>query len=163
MTKRANPKPIYTYDYISEDFDITVSDYKRLIFAAKVASASDHKQRMGAVLVNSGRVISHSCNVHSDGPLSLPSRRSIHAEIATLKKTKAKSTQGGTLYTARLDSSGRFAQARPCVYCLHIARTAGVQRFVFPIAPSVFDSFRTNMVSDYTLPSPYVLKELSWN
>jgi len=92
--------------------------------AYKTALKSNHeKHRMGAVIVQGGRVISHSPNGHSRRwGLEKFSR---HAEARALSRLEC--LEGATIIVARVNG----LMSRPCPACLKLIKKAGISKIVF--------------------------------
>lgn len=135
--------PYTAYTHI--DDDLSNSDRSFLSTAAKAASYSEYKFRMGAVVVKSGRVLSIDTNYNKRSPYTPPNRWSTHAEIRALRS--ASDTKGATLYIARLSKSGDVALAKPCAWCMEHIITAKIDRVVYTISEDESSSFYTQMIS----------------
>ncbi|MDA0345531.1 MAG: hypothetical protein O3C54_06180 [Proteobacteria bacterium] len=131
------------YSYIAEDLSNT--DLSFLAAAAKIATTSAYRFRMGALLVKSGRVLAGDVNVPKISPSTPPNRVSTHAEIRTIKNTR--NVRGATLYVARLRSKDFPALAKPCAWCLQEIMKAGISRVVFTTNHSHGSSFYTDMIT----------------
>ena len=96
--------------------------------AAKVASTSENRFKVGALIVKSGRVMGGSPNITRCSPRTPPNRFSTHAEIAAINV--ASDTDGSTMYIARLNSRNFYSMSRPCAWCMEKIIEAGVSRVV---------------------------------
>jgi tRNA(Arg) A34 adenosine deaminase TadA len=105
---------------------------RALALAAENASGG---YRLGAIAVRAGRPLAVGVNRHRNDPQRLPELHrdhwSEHAEDACLRK--APSTQGATVYVARLTPGGRLAMARPCPRCWDKLVAAGVTTVVYTV------------------------------
>lgn len=92
--------------------------------AYKTALKSNHeKHRMGAVIVQGGRVISHSPNGHSRRwGLEKFSR---HAEARALSRLEC--LEGATIIVARVNNGC----SKPCDRCQERIRKAGISKIVY--------------------------------
>ena len=125
---------------------MSCKDFSFLRLAGKVAAISDHHRfRLGAVVVKSGRVLSHGVNVTKKGPETPPERESVHAEVNAMRGVA--SLQGATIYVARLDSFDGLALAKPCEYCIHHMMENGIARVVFSTSENDAESFYLDSVS----------------
>jgi len=135
--------PYTAYSHIDEELSNT--DRSFLSTAAKAASNSEYKFRMGAVVVKSGRVLSVDTNYNKRSPYTPPNRWSTNAEIRALRS--ASDTKDATLYVARLSKSGDVALAKPCAWCMEHIITAKISRVVYTIDNNNCSSFYSQMIS----------------
>ena len=137
------------YKFRTYDFDslyVSCKDFSFLRLAAKVAAVSDHHRfRLGAVVVKSGRVLSHGVNVAKKGPETPPHRESVHAEVNAMRGVS--NLDGATIYVARLDSFDGLALAKPCEYCISHMKENGIARVVFSVSENDAESFYLDSVS----------------
>lgn len=135
--------PYTAYQHI--DDNLSNSDKSFLASTAKFAIDSDYRVKMAAMIVKSGRVLSVSTNINKRSPTTPPNRWSTHAEIRALRS--ANETKNATLYIARLSSSGDYATAKPCAWCMEHILTAKIDRVVYTINDNNYSSFYTEMIS----------------
>lgn len=135
--------PYTAYQHI--DDNLSNSDKSFLASTAKFAIDSDYRVKMAAMVVKSGRVLSVSTNINKRSPTTPPNRWSTHAEIRALRS--ANETKNATLYIARLSSSGDYATAKPCAWCMEHILTAKIDRVVYTINDNNYSSFYTEMIS----------------
>lgn len=131
------------YSYLPED--LSNNDISFLSAAAKIATTSTYRFRMGALLVKSGRVLAGDVNIPKISPSTPPNRVSTHAEIRTIKNTR--NVRGATLYVARLRSKDIPALAKPCAWCMQEIIDAGISRVVFTTNSELGSSFYTDMIT----------------
>jgi len=99
------------------------TDIYKLI-ALDQCNKSTYKKRMGAVVVNSKRIVGKGYNkVHSTG-LLLDGK---HAELEALYNTKAKNREGSVVYVCRITKLGELALAKPCPACQTVMKKMGVK------------------------------------
>lgn len=132
-----------SYSYVSDD--LSNNDISFLSAAAKIATTSTYRFRMGALLVKSGRVLAGDVNVPKISPSTPPNRVSTHAEIRTIKNTR--NVRGATLYVARLRSKDIPALAKPCAWCMQEIIDSGISRVVFTTNTEIGSSFYIDMVT----------------
>lgn len=149
--KITKPRPIYTYQYRSDAKSISVRDRVRVARAARLAASSEHRFPIAAVLYSGGRPVGQAKNYYASGPMVLPDRFSVHAEIALFKRLKGKEYKGSTLYVARLNKDQQTCLAMPCAYCLTNAIDTGVTRVVFTTVDGI-DAFKVSDIYGYTTP-----------
>lgn len=96
--------------------------------ASRQASNSTHRHRLGAVIVKGNRVLSSG---HNEIRYSKELRKgTVHAEeAAILKLLKARrlaDLAGSEIYVSRICNSGRLGLARPCLSCMALIRSVGI-------------------------------------
>ncbi len=105
--------------------------------AIKLAMKSKFKQRMGAVLVNGGRVI--SCGINTTTKTNPKNRfweNSCHAEESAIRQRlryskKTSALEGATLYVARIKPGGSTGLAKPCASCEALIRQVGIRKVIY--------------------------------
>lgn len=110
---------------------IKTSDYKYLNAAIEEAMNSEHPQwKVGAIVVRSGRVLGRGNNKYRNNP-SIVGKDGVsyHAEEVAIRR--AGSTEGATIYVARITRSGYVAIAKPCETCQELLELAGIQTAVW--------------------------------
>lgn len=101
--------------------------------AKKASFSSDHRCRIGAVLVDKRPFISGYNKIKSHTKYAIPGvdlKVSIHAEIACLIGTK-KDVSGCSIYVYREDANGEIANSRPCEDCLEELKKAGIRKIFY--------------------------------
>ena len=95
---------------------------------ADITSDIKRKSFMGAVAIRKDGVLVKSRN----GLTIRPDCKSLsaHAEIRVLRKAG----YGATVYVARVNKSGQFAMAKPCVYCMASLRSRGVDMVYWTVS-----------------------------
>lgn len=96
--------------------------HNRMARALKVALLSTEKQRHGAVLMQSGRVLGLGVNSYKNTPRSVSKEHigkiSIHAEVAACRSHL--DVPDTVLYLARVGRNYEgFAYSKPCPECIH--------------------------------------------
>lgn len=92
------------------------------------------KQRHGAVIVKSGRVMSVGINKWRNHPEIIEEEKikqecSIHAEVDAIYR--ANITKGATIYIARVNRSGDTCFSRPCDNCYNAIIDAGISKIIY--------------------------------
>lgn len=109
--------------------------------AQSISTLSDHKFRIGAVIVDKHRIISSGCNSNTKcHPLQMKLDKQmfpehscngkLHAEVAAiipLLKYNIDLSRA-TLYTYRELKNGERALARPCPRCMQLIKSVGIKR-----------------------------------
>jgi deoxycytidylate deaminase len=112
---------------------------KRYIeFAKRVAEQSNYgKFRHGAVLVKGSSVRSISCNKHRHCSFGARFRKeghgeaTLHAELGAILGIERSTTQGSTVYVARINKEGEARISKPCPMCEAAMRHVGVRRVYY--------------------------------
>ncbi len=112
---------------------------KRYIeFAKRVAEQSDYgKFRHGAVLVKGSSVRNISCNKHRHCSFGARFRKeghgeaTLHAELGAILGIERSTTQGSTVYVARINKEGEARISKPCPMCEAAMRHVGVRRVYY--------------------------------
>ena len=96
--------------------------------------------RIGTVIVRGNKIVSRGANLCTSHPLqkrfnTLASRdapaHALHSEMHAIVNAKGKVLTGCTLYVARLDRRGLWADCRPCPACSLAIRMAGIAVVVY--------------------------------
>lgn len=109
-------------------------DLRYLAFARNVSNHSQHRQRVGAVLLRKGTPISVGFNKKK-----CPNRRFItgfnttHAEIAALASSGKNQIKKSVIYVYRQDKHGNPKLARPCKFCQKELIKFGVRTMYYSI------------------------------
>ena len=114
-------------------------EIRRLKMAAKAAEQSGHdKFRHGAVLIKGGSILNIAAN--SDNHSSFgqrfrtsPGRATHHAELGCVLGLDRSSTQGSTIYVARVGNDGRWKMSKPCSMCHEVMKYVGVREIVYTV------------------------------
>lgn len=105
-------------------------DRAMLDLALRLAAQSQCKHKHGAVITKGGRVLSAGINRQRNSHPEMeinPNDYTVHAEQAAIGDSE---WHGATLYVARINSSGRPLNSRPCNRCLGRIEAAGFKRVV---------------------------------
>jgi deoxycytidylate deaminase len=143
--------PYEDYGYVESKF-ISNKDASFISATAKIASTSNNRFRVGAMVVKSGRVMGGSPNITRRSPRTPPNRFSTHAEIAAINLSS--DCDKATLYIARLNNSDQYSISKPCAWCLQKIIEAGISRVVFTL--DYKNSYEDSISSFY-------LDDVSWN
>ena len=117
---------------------------KRDKYIGMALSESSHSTytriRIGTVIVRGNKIVSRGANLCTSHPLqkrfnTLASRdapaHALHSEMHAIVNAKGKVLTGCTLYVARLDRRGLWADCRPCPACSLAIRMAGIALVVY--------------------------------
>jgi len=115
-----------------------VKNKRYIEFAKRVAEQSDYgKFRHGAVLVKGSSVRKISCNKHRHCSFGARFRReghgeaTLHAELGAILGIERSTTQGSTVYVARINREGQARISKPCPMCEAAMRHVGVRRVYY--------------------------------
>lgn len=114
--------------------------------AKDVADLSDHRYKLGCVIVDKHRIISsghnsktktHRVQAELDTKFfNCQCQGPVHAEVdAMLPLIKRRvDLTNATLYVYRQDKAGHIAMARPCPRCMSLIRKYGIRRIKYTTA-----------------------------
>jgi len=116
--------------------------------ARRMAKESTYgKLRHGAVLVKGGRVVSVGFNKGSYCAFGQRFRDQYkyghatqHAEISAILGISAKTTQGASMYVARINNENKFRMSKPCCMCHEVMEFVGVRKVYYTTGE---DSYET--------------------
>jgi deoxycytidylate deaminase len=110
-----------------------------LELAKNVSKLSNHRVRMGAVIVRNGNPISVGCNEKKTHPLNYSYANSIHAEQKAIMNCSAGNIKGSTMIIYREHGRNRTPLlARPCQGCMKLLRESGIKRVIYTIGEFPF-------------------------
>ena len=107
---------------------LTAQDFRWVSVAIDQAHRSQHRVRVGSVLVV-GSSIHSGYNRIKNSPQISYQHATIHAEQSCIRK--ASRTKGGSIYVARLGAEGRLLPSFPCLRCFPEIRAAEIRRIVW--------------------------------
>lgn len=111
--------------------------------ARSVSQLSDHRVRVGAVVVKQHRIISSGCNSSTRTDIiqaKLDGKRygcdcagKLHAESAALIPfiKRKMDLSGAVIYVYRERRDGTIANARPCPSCMSLIKQAGIKKIYY--------------------------------
>jgi pyrimidine deaminase RibD-like protein len=91
--------------------------------AKNISKLSNHKQKMGAVVVKNGKPISVGYNQIKSNPTGW--RGCLHAEQYAIKYADIEDFHGCSIYVYRQRPDGNIGLSRPCRYCLEELKKKG--------------------------------------
>ena len=121
----------------STDKSLSNRDHAMLARAVEIAKQSTCKQKHGAIIYKSGRVLAVGINAtRNEHPSMEISRRdyTYHAECAAIRgvgNTNRSANENATIYVARINRQGKPVNSFPCISCQTWAALAGIKRVVF--------------------------------
>jgi deoxycytidylate deaminase len=96
--------------------------------AALEAAKSDYGYRLGAVVVDHGRVIGKGFNELKTNPnLRERGYYSIHSEVAAMMRAVG----GDTLVVVRITKSNELTASMPCKKCMLYAKEYGIKKVIY--------------------------------
>ena len=106
---------------------------KPLRVAVKMAENSTYKQRLGACLVKSGKIIGKGFNRlrHHKFSFSYPYLHQYHAECGALLHSPTSCIMGSSLFVARINRMGITRLAKPCSSCMSLLRDHGIRQVTY--------------------------------
>lgn len=85
--------------------------------ARKSSKKSDHKHKLGAVVVKGNKVLSLGFNKVKTHPKSPHNFKTIHAEFDAINEVKYDDLRNADIYVYRETKDGKMADSFPCQYC----------------------------------------------
>lgn len=107
---------------------LTAADFSWIDRAIRAARKSEHRVRVGAVLISGSHIV-YSYNRIRNSPDISYVHATVHAEMGAIRRHPK--TRGGTIYVARLGSQGRLLPSFPCSRCFPEIVQAGIRRIVW--------------------------------
>jgi deoxycytidylate deaminase len=106
-----------------------------LAVARYLASKSLSRQKHGAVIVKSGRVIGTGFNKNKNNPMivspeHIKTHCSRHAEVEAIRDAKF-AVDGAILYVARINRQGQDRNSRPCKYCQVVIKSTKIKKVIY--------------------------------
>jgi len=99
----------------------------RFFQIAKLAALkSEHRIKIGAVLVKNGKPVAIGFN--KIGKTHPKAKWFIHAELDCILETKYTNWKNTTLYVYRINRFGRLLNCKPCNNCQQVLRQFGVRK-----------------------------------
>jgi len=113
---------------------ISNKDNAYLGMARYFANKSKAKNRHGAVIVKSGRVLGTGYNKNRNhpsivSPEHIKTNCSYHAEELAIRSAGV-NTKGAILYVARVNKSGQDRDSMPCPKCFNLIKESGIKRII---------------------------------
>lgn len=113
---------------------LSKSEQAFLAVARYMSTKSVSRQRHGAVVVKSGRVLGVGFNKDKNNPFivspeHIKTHCSRHAEIEAIKDANW-NVKGAILYVARLNRQGKDRNSKPCKYCEAVIKSAQIKKVI---------------------------------
>lgn len=100
--------------------------------ARKVSLLSNHpKHKMGAILLNNGKVQSFGINQVKTHPKSNHPFKMIHCEFHAILNSKLNNFNECSIYIYRETPGGKIAPSYPCYYCKQMLQLLGIKKIYY--------------------------------
>lgn len=114
---------------------LSKSEEAFLSVARYMSTKSVSRQRHGAVVVKSGRVLGIGYNKDTNNPYivspeHIKTHCSRHAEVEAIKDANW-NVKGAILYVARVNKQGYDRNSKPCRYCEAVIESAQIKKVIY--------------------------------
>jgi deoxycytidylate deaminase len=114
---------------------LSKSERSFLAVARYMASKSSSRQKHGAVVVKSGRVIGTGFNKDKNHPMAVSPEHikthcSRHAEVEAIRDARF-AVDGAILYVARVNRQGQDRNSKPCKYCKAVIESTKIKKVIY--------------------------------
>lgn len=114
---------------------LSKSEKAFLSTARYFAGKSTSRQKHGAVIVKSGRVLGTGCNKDTNDPMivspeHIKSHCSRHAEIEAIRDASW-NVRGAVLYVARVNRYGQDRNSKPCIRCEVVIKEMKIKKVIY--------------------------------
>lgn len=114
---------------------LSKSENSFLSVARYMAAKSQARQKHGAVVVKSGRVLGIGYNKDKNHPMQVSPEHikthcSRHAEVEAIRDAGF-AVSGAILYVARVNRQGRDRNSKPCIYCQAVIESTNIKRVIY--------------------------------
>ena len=111
------------------------SEKSFLSVARYFATKSEARQKHGAVIVKSGRVLGTGFNKDTNNPFTVSPEHikthcSRHAEIEAMRDANW-NVKGAVLYVARVNKQGKDRYSKPCGYCQTAIAETKIKKVIY--------------------------------
>jgi len=105
--------------------------------AVEEANKSEHKQKVGAVIFNKKRIVSHGINHPQKSIRHLKPKfqkwpNSVHAEVDAIIKAKT-NLKNLSMLVVRVNSKNQLRIAQPCRWCQMYLEYVGIKKVFYSI------------------------------
>lgn len=106
-----------------------------LAVAMYFAEKSKSRQRHGAVVVKSGRVLGTGYNKDKNHPMQVSPEHikthcSRHAEVEAIRDAGF-AVSGAVLYVARVNRQNKARNSKPCKYCQAVIESTNIKKVIY--------------------------------
>lgn len=114
---------------------LSKSEEAFLSVARYMAKKSASRQKHGAILVKSGRVVGTGFNKDTNNPMivspeHIKSHCSRHAEIEAIRDANW-NVKGAVLYVARINRYGQDRNSKPCTRCEVVIEETQIKKVIY--------------------------------
>ena len=114
---------------------LSKSEESFLSVARYLAKKSSSRQKHGAIIVKSGRVLGTGFNKDTNSPYivspeHIKSHCSRHAEIEAIRDANW-NVKGAVLYVARVNNQGVDRNSKPCVRCQVVIEETQIKKVIY--------------------------------
>jgi len=114
---------------------LSKSEEAFLSVARYISKRSAARQRHGAVVVKSGRVLGMGYNKDRNHPTQVSPEHikthcSSHAEVEAIKDANW-NVKGAVLYVARVNRQGMDRNSKPCKYCEAVIESTQIKKVIY--------------------------------
>lgn len=114
---------------------LSKKEYAFLSIARYLATKSDSRQKHGAVVVKSGRVLGTGYNKDRNdpdrvSPEHIKQHCSVHAEIDAIRDANW-NVRGAVLYVARVNRQGMDRNSKPCERCQVVIEETQIKKVIY--------------------------------
>ena len=111
------------------------SESSFLSVARYMATKSSSRQKHGAIVVKSGRVLGTGYNKNKNNPMQVSPEHikthcSRHAEVEAIRDARF-AVDGAILYVARVNSQGKDRNSKPCKYCQAVIISTNIKKVIY--------------------------------
>ena len=126
--------------------ELTKGEMSYFRIAKEISSLSDHRVKIGCVIVDKHRVISSGHNSNSKTHriqaeidtkyFGCECVGKLHAEVSALIPLiqNRYDISNATVYTYRMDRNGNIAMSRPCPRCMELIKRCGIRKVKYTTA-----------------------------
>ena len=124
--------------------------------AEKIAYKSDHRVKIGAVLVNKGQVLNVGYN--KVGKTHPRYDWFLHAELDACLGIHRHDLSGASLYLFRINRLGTVFNCRPCETCQSVLKELGVKSVCYTTGNMMIKNYETLDMNDNWESEPHYLE-----
>ncbi len=106
--------------------------------AKNVSKTSQHRIKMGAVIVKNGNVISISANRATTHPKAVWEGHGLHCEISAILYAGKCDLSNASVFVYRENKKGKISLAKPCIECQKVLKENGFKKMYYTISEYPF-------------------------
>lgn len=132
MGNSNHSRDVYVYGNVKDEVGLSQKDMQCYNGAVALARNGEHRVRVGALAVVSGKKVAGAFNTFRNDPANTSYRNATyHAEMNALCQVSERLLSRVTLYIARLDIFHNQKPSAPCKYCDALCRDMGIKAIVY--------------------------------